>query len=156
MSKKELICEVEAMTSDERKVLKSLYKRYLIAISLVIALGVGMMIGIFSYAQARQIDEEQNFYRYRDNIKHNASQNTLDYSLYEQAFDSADEYISMQKLKSHSIIILFVAVVAGVISVWYLFRKKFPEFSVRKHFYLIDIEKEADKEKPEDEENKEE
>jgi len=142
MSKKELMHEVEIMTTEERKSLRKIYKRYIIAISLVIALGVGLMIGIFSYAQSKQTEAKQNYYTYKEHIKYNASQNKLDYSMYEQAFDSVDEYFNMQKLKGYSAIILFVAVIAGAVSIWVLFRKKYPEFGVRKCSYLVDLEKE--------------
>ena len=78
MSKKELMHEVEIMTTEERKSLRKIYKRYIIAISLVIALGVGLMIGIFSYAQSKQTEAKQNYYTYKEHIKYNASQNKLD------------------------------------------------------------------------------
>ncbi len=142
MSKKELIQEVEMMGPEERKSMHKIYKIHIVLVSLVIALGVGLMIGIFSHAQSNQNEAKKVYDTYRTHIEYNVQQNIQDFTLYEYSANAIDRYFDMQKLKDCSIFIGFGVILVGIILVWFFLRKKYTDFSWRKYFYLKQLEKE--------------
>ena len=136
MSKKTIEQQIAELTPEQKNNMGKIYKKYVLSLISIVLVGVILIIGIFAYASIREEQAKDEHDKIQATIELNKSNNTYDFSLYDESMEAIDEYYNIKQLKPLSLVIGGIVTMIGVVIVYVIFKKKYPYFSEKKYTYL--------------------
>ena len=133
--------QVAELTAEQKSNMGKIYKKYILSVVLVALAGVLIAIGLFVEAGIKEEKAKDKYDGIQIQQELNELTNEYDFSLFDESIEALDAYHDAQRQKDTCLMIGSGVAFFGVLTVYFVFRKKYPYFSEKKYACLKKMER---------------